>query len=217
MQESSSGHKKLKIVYLKYMEETLQETANRLKNFPGNVKGEVFRTHADYIRQKEGEEGVIRVEEKMTELGAPILFEEIKSFEWISEGMSSLTIVVAREVFNWTKEDVFEMGRFAPKFSFIIKVMIQYLVSIEALLKNAEKYWDKHFDFGSIEVSFNIEEKKATIIEKGINTHPLTCVYHTGYFKGLCEFAIKSKNISVEETACVHEGAEYNEFVITWD
>ncbi len=199
------------------MEETLQETADRLKNFPGKVKGEVFRTHADYIRQKEGEDGVIRVEEKMAELGTPILFEDIKPFEWISEGMSSLTIVVAKEVLNWTEEDVFEMGRFAPKFSFIIKVMIQYLVSVESLLNNAAKYWNKHFDFGSIETEFNIEDKKAIVRERGLNTHPLVCLYHAGYFKGLCEFAIKSKNITVTETACTHTGAEYNEFVIKWD
>jgi hypothetical protein len=199
------------------MEETLQETADRLKNFPGKVKGEVFRTHADYIRQKEGEDGVRRVEEKMAELGTPILFEEINPFEWISEGMSSLTIVVTKEVFNWTEDDVFEMGRFAPKFSFIIKVMIQYLVSIESLLKNATKYWNKHFDFGSAEVESDTENKKAIVREKGFNTHPLVCLYHAGYFKGLCEFAIKSKNITVTETACTHKGAEYNEFVITWD
>ncbi len=199
------------------MEETLQETADRLKNFPGKVKGEVFRTHADYIRQKEGEDGVRRVEEKMAELGAPILFEEMKPFEWISEGMSSLTIVVAKEVFNWTEEDIFEMGRFAPKFSFIIKVMIQYLVSIESLLNNAAKYWNKHFDFGSIEVDSDTENKKATVRERGLDTHPLVCLYHAGYFKGLCEFAIKSKNITVTETACTHKGAEYNEFVIQWD
>lgn len=199
------------------MEETLQETADRLKNFSGHVKGEVFRTHADYIRQKEGEEGVRKVEEKMAELGVPILFEEIKSFEWISEGLSSLTIVVTKEAFNWTEEDVFEMGRFAPKFSFIIKVMIQYLVSIESLLNNAAKYWNKHFDFGSVEVISDTENNKATVRERGFNTHPLVCLYHAGYFKGLCEFAIKSKNITVKETSCTHNGSDYNEFVITWE
>jgi hypothetical protein len=199
------------------MEEALQQTADRLKHFPGKVKGEVFRTHADYIRQKGGDEAVKRVEEKMNELGVPIIFSEIKSFDWVSEGLSSLSIVVTKEVLNWTEEDIFEMGRFAPKFSFIIKVMIQYLVSIESLLKNAAKYWDKHFDFGSIEIDSDTENNRAIIRERGFNTHPLICIYHAGYFKGLCEFAIKSKNITVKETACVHNGAEYNEFLIKWD
>ncbi len=197
--------------------ETLQQTANRLKNFSGNVKGEVFRTHADYIRHKEGEEGVKRLEEKMEELGAPIKLNEIKSFEWISEGMSSLTIVVAKELFNWTDKDVFEMGRFAPRASFIIKLMIQYLVSVESLFKNATKYWDKHYDFGEVEIDFHREENKIILREKDFKTHPTVCFYHAGYFRGLAEFVVKSQEISVEQTASAHEGSPYNEFVIQWN
>ncbi len=196
------------------MEETLQQTANRLKEFPGNVKGEVFRTHAEYIKDKKGEEGVRMVEEKMAELGVPIHFSEIKSFEWISEGLSSLTIVVCKEVFNWTDDDIFEMGRFAPKFSFIIKVMIQYLVSIDTLFENAAKYWDKHFDFGFVETKFEKENNRITIRENGFYTHPLLCVYHSGYFKGLAEFGVKSNNIKV---TCTHQGEDYNEYVVEWD
>jgi len=198
--------------------ETLQQTADRLKDFQGNVKGEVFRVHAEYIKHREGEEGVRAVEEKMKELGVPIKFSEVKPFEWVCEGKSSLTLVVAKEIFNWNDADIFEMGKFAPKFSFIIKVMIQYLVSIETLLENAEKYWDKHFDFGSLEAEFVPGEKKAIIREKTLlPMHPLVCIYHAGYFVGLCEFAIKSGNITVKETACVHEGAEYHEFLVEWD
>ncbi len=199
------------------MKETLQQTADRLRHFPGNVKGEVFRTHAEYIKHKEGEDGVRRVEETMNALGVPIKFSDVKPFAWVNEGFSSLTIVVAKEIFEWSDEDVFEMGRFAVKFSFIIKVMIQYLVSIEVLLKNAEKYWSKHFDFGSIEASFVPGENQAIIRERGpVTPHPVTCIYHAGYFTGLCEFAVKGGKVEVEETACVHDGAEYHEFLIKW-
>ncbi len=200
------------------MEETLQQTADRLKHFPGNVKGEVFRVHAEYIKHKEGEEGVKKIEEKMAELGAPIKFDEIKPFEWISEGMSSLTIIVAKEIFSWTEEDVFEMGRFAPRFSFIIKILIQYITGAETIIKNIPKYWNKHYDFGSMEVvDFKKEEKKVILRERGVDTHPLICIYHAGYFKGLGDLAVKSSNISIKETACVHKDNDYNEFVIEWE
>jgi hypothetical protein len=199
-------------------EETLQEAAERLKDFPGNVKGEVFRVHAEYIKYKEGEEGVRRVEEKMAELGAPIKFSEIKPFDWVNEGFSSLSLVTAKEIFNWSDEDIFEMGRFAPKFSFIIKIMIQYLVSVEVLLKNAEKYWSKHFDFGSIETDFVVGEKRAVVRERNpAPIHPVTCTYHRGYFTGLCDFAVKGGAVTVKETSCVHKGDEYHEFLITWE
>ena len=195
------------------MAEDLQKIADELKNFPGNVKGEVFRTHAHYIIKKEGEEGLKKLEDKMTELGVPIKFDEIKPFEWVSEGLSSLTIIVSKEVFNWTEEDVFEMGRFAPKFSFIIKVMIQYLVSIETLFNNAAKYWDKHFDFGYVETVFEKENKKMIIKEYEFKTHPLLCIYHAGYFKGLAEFGVKGE----VESKCVYRGEDYNEYIVTWN
>ncbi len=200
------------------IQETLQQTADRLKHFPGNVKGEVFRVHAEYIKQKEGEEGVKKIEEKMAELGMSIIFKEIKSFEWIPEGKSSLTIVVAKEIFNWTEDDVFEMGKFAPKFSFIIKLIIQYLVSMESLLQNAEKHWNKHFDFGKIETEFFPQENKAVVKEKDIPPlHPLICIYHRGYYTGLCEFAVKEKTVTVTETKCKYKGDEYDEYVIQWN
>lgn len=195
-------------------EEELQQIADNLKNFKGRVKGEIFRTHADYIKSKEGEDGIKKVEEKMAELGVPINFSSIKSFDWFSEGLSSLTIVVAKEIFNWTEEDVFEMGRFAPKFSFIIKVMIQYLASIDTLFENTKKYWDKHFDFGYIETSLDKEKKQMIVKEYEFNTHPLSCVYHAGYFKGLCEFAVKSKDIKVKYT---YQKNGYNEYIIVWN
>ncbi len=194
--------------------EELLEVANNLKIFKGNVKGEVFRTHADFIRSREGDEGIKKVEEKMTELGVPINFSNIKSFDWFSEGLSSLTIVVAKEVFNWADEDVFEMGRFAPKFSFIIKVMIQYLASVDIILENAEKYWNKHFDFGRIETHVDKEKKEIIIREYDFNPHPTACIYHAGYFKGLCEFAIKSENIKAEYS---YQKDGYNEYIISWD
>lgn len=199
------------------MNETLQETANRLKNFPGNVRGEVFKTHKEYIELKEGKEGVKKLEEKMKELGVPMNFDEMKFSDWVSEGMSSLTIIVSKNIFNWTDEEVFEMGRHAPRASFIIKIMFKYLVSIKSIFENAEKYWEKHYDFGGVEmVEYNEEERKVVAREIGFKTHPIVCIYHAGYFKGISEFAVKSGNVEVKQTASVHEGADYNEYVITW-
>ncbi len=196
---------------------TLQEIAKELLAHPGKVKGEVFRTHAEYIRLREGEEGLKRLEEKMAELGAPINFKETKPFEWVREGVSSLSIVTAKEIFNWTDKDVFEMGRYAPKASFIIKVLIRYFVSTKKIFEEASKYWDKHFNFGSLEpVEYNEEEGKLRLRVKGFKTHPTVCIFHAGYFKGVTEFTVKTKNIDVEEVKCAHRGDDYHEFLITW-
>jgi len=198
-------------------EETLKQSADRLKNFQGNAKGEVFRMHAQYIKSKEGEEGLKKLEKRMEELGVPIDIENVKPFEWKSEGISALIILTSKEVFGWTKEDVFQMGRFAPRFSFVLKVMAQYLISIETLFKNSPKYWKKNYDFGKIEpIKIDMEKQELIVREIGIATHPLVCVYHAGYFKGISEFVLGGKEATVKETACVHEGADYHEFLLSW-
>ncbi len=203
---------------MKEKEETLQEIADRLKNFKGNCKGEIFRMHVEYIKQKEGEEGLKKLKEKLKELDFPLDIEKVKSFQWVSEGLSAIVIVTCKEIFNWTDEDVFEMGYFAPKFSFVLKIMAQYLISIETLFKNAEKYWYKNYDFGKMEtLKFDKEKQQIIVREKEIKTHPLVCIYHAGYFKGLCEFVLKNKKITVEETACMHKGSDYHEFLIKWE
>ncbi len=200
--------------------ESLQETAKMLTSLEGNVKGELFRNHAEYIKHREGEEAVKKVEKRMAELGAPVVFDEIKSYQWTKEGLSALVLLVAKDIFNWKDEDIYEMGRFAPKVSFIISVLVQYFVSTERVFNRMPEYWRKHFDFGELE-SFDFEDKdgvgKGFVRVKDYNVHPVTCLYHSGYFKGSAEFTMKKgKEIDVEEVKCVHRGDPYHEHIIYW-
>lgn len=199
------------------MEENLQQVVNNLKTFKGNVKGEAVIADIKYIKFKEGEEGLKKVEEKMKELGVSINLDDIKPFSWISEGISAIIIIVAKEIFNWTEKDVFEMGKTAPKISFIVKLMIRHFFSFEMLIQNINKYWQKHYDFGSLNPELPLEENKITLKEEGYNLHPLLCIYHAGYYQAICEFALKDKNITIKETACVHRGEDYNEYTIEWN
>ena len=195
----------------------LQQLAKEITSRPGKVRGEVYRTHAEYIKYKEGDGAIEKVEKKMKELGVPIKFDKMKPFEWTNEGSSALAIIVAKEIFNWTEDDIYEMGRFSPKVSFFLKVIIQYFVSMDRVLKEASKYWKKHFDFGSLEVvDFNEKEKRILMRVSGFDTHPLICRYHAGYFHGVTEFAVKSEDIKVEETSCLYRGDDYHEYLITW-
>lgn len=198
-------------------EKLLIEAAEELKNITGNVKGDVPRTYAEFIKYKEGEIGLKKVEEKMKELGMPIFFDSVNPLEWINAGKVSLIILVAKEIFGWEEKDIFEMGRSNSKISFFWKMMIQYLISTEKIFQKASEYWKKHFDFGEVEpVEINKKEKRAVVRVKGYKTHPLHCVLQAGHIRGVADLTIKSKDIKVEETKCVHRGSPYNEFKITW-
>jgi len=200
------------------MEKSLKEVADELMKKEGDVKGEVFRTHAAYIRYREGEEGVKKVEEKINELGYPIDFTEIKTEDWHKEALSVLVILTAKEIFDWTEEDIFDMGNFAPKHSFIIKMFIRHFLLIKDVFEKSGQYWDKHYNFGSLEKGeFSEKEKYITIILRDHDFHELVCgPYMKGYFLCIAGFSLKSEKITIEETKCVFRGDPYNEYVIKW-
>ncbi len=200
------------------MEEDLKKEAEKLMQVEGNVKGEVFLTHANFIFQKEGDEGIRRVEKRLEELGYPLKLRKVETGKWYREALSVLTVLTAKEVFGWTDEDIYEMGNTAPKTSFIIKIFIRHLASIEDVLERVGQYWEKHYDFGAIEKSdFNKKERYIIVRVRGYGFHPLLCgPYFKGYLTRIAQFSIKSDNIKTEETACIFKGDLYNEYKITW-
>jgi len=196
---------------------SLKEEADRLMQVKGNVRGAVFQTHAAYIRQREGEKGLTAVERKMEELGYPIKFSEVEPLNWYSEAHTILVILVAKELFNWSDADIFDMGNTAPKYSFIVKLLMKYFLSPRKTFEMTPKYWEKHYDFGKLEIGeFNEKEKYMSVRIKGYKTHPIVCIFHRGYFLRMCQYVIKSKDITMEETKCVFRGDPYHEYVARW-
>ncbi len=200
-------------------EKDLQYEADLIMAIPGDVKGEVFRTHAIFIEYKEGEAGLKKVEETMNSLGFPIVFSEIKPEKWYREALSVLVILVSKVVFNWSDDDVYNMGNSAPKHSFIIKVFIKHFLSVKDIFERAEQYWKKHYNFGSFEkVEFNEEERYIIISIKGYSFHPIVCdTYFRGYFTAIAKLSLSSNNVRTEIIKNVFNRDEYNQYKISWD
>ena len=197
--------------------DNLKEEADELMKIEGNVKGVVFRTHASYIRDKEGEKGLRLVEEKMKELGYPVKFSEVEPFRWYRESQTILVILVAKEIFHWRDSDVFDMGNAAPKYSLIVKLLMKYFLSPKTTLRESPKYWMKHYDFGMLEVhEYNEKEKRMSVRIKEYKTHPIVCIFHKGYFLHIAQYVIKSQKIGIEETKCVYRGDPFHEYTVTW-
>lgn len=194
-----------------------KEEAEKIAQIKGNARGAVFQTHATFIQKRRGENGLRTVEKKMADLGYPVNFKKFEVGAWYPESLSVLIILVARDLFNWTEKDIFEMGSSAPKYSFIARTLMAYFLSLKRFLVEVPKYWGKHLDFGELEVAEFDEAKKYIILrEKGYSFHPLMCIYHAGYFQGIAKNIIKSEKISVEETKCVFKGDPYHEYALRW-
>ncbi len=198
------------------MEQDLKKTADELVTVQGKVRGEKFRTHAAYIKQREGDEGLLAVEKKMEYIGHPFKFEEIRSLDWYPAGYSPIIMLAAKDLFQWNDKDIFDMGYSAPKYSFLFKMALRWAVSVERMTEESPSYWRKHYDFGRIEaVEVDMKGKKVVSRISGFMLHPVMCPYLQGYILRMLQYVIK-EDAKIEENKCVHKGEAYEEYIIRW-
>ncbi len=184
----------------------------------GKVKGEIIRMVLEYIKREKGEEGLKKIEGKLEELGYPLYFQEIKSFEEYRECQFVLILLLVRDIFGWTEEEIREMGVFAAKSSMIAKVLFKYFGSLTRFVEEIPNYWKKYSDFSSLKIiNFNEEEKFVIFQLNDYNFHPLACAYHQGFFLAIACFSIRGENILLTETKCSHRGDKSHEYKITWE
>jgi hypothetical protein len=195
---------------------TRKEVKNLMK-IKGNVRGEGILTDFEYVRYKKGEQGVKMLDKKLKELGWTIKFEDIRSMEWYSIGLDILKILTIKELFNWGDKDIFEMGSFSARVSFLMRMLMKYFISPKKSFEESPKYWSKNFDFGKLEAhEFNEKEKYMIFRLRNFKTHPVTCINHAGYFVQMVKYVLKSEKITIKETKCVFKGDPYTEYTIRW-
>ncbi len=196
----------------------VKEEAEKLSRLKGKTKGSELITFANYIRELKGEEGLNSVEEKMEELGHPFRFNETKEMgQWYPEYINVLAILVAKHLFNWSKEDVFNFGYNSPKYSFLSKIFIKYFASFRMAFEGAPRYWRKFVDVGEMEATEFNEEKKYSVLRlHNYLFHPIMCDYFAGFFLKIIENSVKSENVGIKETKCPYRGDSYHEYVISW-
>ncbi|OGZ63967.1 MAG: hypothetical protein A2998_01270 [Candidatus Staskawiczbacteria bacterium RIFCSPLOWO2_01_FULL_37_25b] len=195
-----------------------KEEVDEIMKIPGNVRGEAILTDFKYVRYRKGGQGLKMLEEKLKELGWPIKLEDIRSMEWYPIRMDILKILIIKEIFNWTDKDIFEMGSFSAKGSFLMEMLMKYFISPQKSFGESPKYWKKNFDFGELEAhEFNKKKKYIVFRLRNFKTHPVICANHAGYFLQMAKYVLKSKNITVEETKCMFKGDPYHEYIIRWE
>lgn len=191
----------------------------KLLEIPGKVRGVVFQTDAEYVRDKKGKKGVVAVEKELERLGFPINYKNIKAISWYPLGLRVVSLLVIRNMFNLQDSDIEEMGNLAPKYSLIVKLLMKYFLTIDMTYKESPKYWEKHYTVGRLETpGYSLEKKYFIVRITDFKIHPILCVYFKGYFKRISQFLLKdAKNFKTQETKCQFSGDPYHEIVITWE
>jgi hypothetical protein len=194
-----------------------QEELNNLKELAGQVRGVVFETDVNYVKNKIGEDGMKKMQEKTKEIGWEIDYQNIKTLGWYPVGLRIVSLLAVKEAFGWGDKEIQDMGNCAPKYSFIATTMLKYFLSVTKVFKESTRYWQKHYTVGSLE-AFDIkeEEKHATLRLKDFKIHPILCAYYIGYFLRISQFVIRSEKITCQETECVFKGGSCHQFLVKW-
>lgn len=183
----------------------------------GRARGQVFATDIEYVKNNFGEDGVARLKKKIEEWGDPFDYSKIKVMGWYPIGWRVLSLLAMKEVFNWSNKEIFEFGNSAPKYSFIVRLMMKYFLTPKKTFQESSKYWQKHYSVGELDCSeFNGKKRYGVIRLKNFKIHPILCEFYKGYFLRIAQYVLKGDKVSIEETKCPFSGENYYEFLIKW-
>ena len=198
------------------MGEIKKEELEKLTGLDGKVRGAVFQTDARYVLEKEGEEGLKKLEKKTKELGYKIDYRNGKATDWHPVVLRIISLLLVKSVFDWTDKEIREMGKTAPKFSCIVKFIFKIFAPTKKLVKEIPSYWKEHYATGDlVVVRFDEKNREMFIDLKNFKSHPVLCSYLEGYFERVLMFV--ERGVKVEERKCVFKGDSCHEYFFTWE
>jgi hypothetical protein len=194
-----------------------REEARTIASIPGNIRGSAFLSDAENLKRRLGAAGMQKVLKAMAAIGYPMAYEKMRAMQWYPLGLRLLSFAVLQDVFAWTGDDFREMGDNAPKYSFIVKLMMKFFISPEAAFRRAPEYWKRHYSTGTLEIGTFDESAKEVILRlKDFNAIRAYRSYLEGFFRRLMQYLLPADDVRCEEKECKYEGAQCHEFRITW-
>lgn len=184
-----------------------------IKKMEGEIIGSSLKTDREFIIEKEGREGLKKVEKEMEKLGYALKYEEIDKYKWYPVQQDFLSLLLAQKIFNWSDETIREWGRWGAKTNFIIKLMAR-LINKETIARFASKSWRKYYTKGTMEYKLDDEKRVGTAIIKDFTLYPVHIHYLEGYFYQILSLVEPSPNLKVR----IIETKDSNiyRFKVTW-
>ncbi|MBZ9572451.1 hypothetical protein KJA15_03915 [Patescibacteria group bacterium] len=189
----------------------------RLISLPGKLIGTGLIEDLDFILKEKGEEGVKKVEKAMAELGYPLKYRELKNFKWYPVGYYLLSVLVAKELFEWDDETIRRMGANAQKISLITKIMMKYFVTMRKCFQEISNYWNMYYTVGKMEgIDLNEKERCVLLILKDFPGHQVYCRYMEGVIQQIVSYIVKEPKCR-EVKCCLKGKGEGHLFKVTWE
>ena len=188
--------------------------------FKREERGLPFKSEATYVLEKEGEEGLKKLEDAMAKLGYPIEYKKVSQTGFYPSIIEVLTLICIKKLFNYDDKEFEKIGEFSVKLPTVIRtiaILRKYFTpSKEMLNKVTSKIWKQYFMWGNLKVPEYDEIKKRVVLRlEDYPNHRLNCRLITGGIKGVFQVFMGSKT-TCEEVKCIHRGDPYHEFLIKW-
>ena len=193
-----------------------KQLADELIKLEGEVRGVSIKADGEIILEKKGEEGLKKLETKLSEIGHPVEFKKIKTMSFYPLGLKAIILLAMQEVFGYHGEDMVRMGEFQSKLSLIIKTFMKYFFSLDKLAQESQNLWSKYYTVGTAKVvELNKEKKHGIIRVENFKLHPLHCKVLCGFFRSIVKMIVRSPT-TCEETKCIFKGDDRHDFLIKW-
>lgn len=214
------------LVYNWVMKQIVEkQVVEELMKNPDQIRGVDFKTDKEFILKKEGEEGKRRVEQKVSGLlGRCVEYDEFGTMDFYPLGTRTLFLLVAKKIFNFSEREVKQMGRQAPQFSLLVKILMKFFKSVSQIKKEVSRMWSKYHTTGELklitpDMDFEtIRTPGHSVVLKLLNhkIHPLYCTYLSGYFERVTEMVLNASSVTCKEVKCPFLGDEHHEFSLKW-
>jgi hypothetical protein len=169
------------------------------------------------VKEKEGENGFNDLVKELAKYDFKLPdVKKLGPMEWAPRFLPRIFLIGAIYFFDWTEEEVFNMGKKFITYSKPIKIFMKWFSSTKSTIEKIAKDWNKYYTHGSASIKEFNENKKYSVLEiKDFDIHPLTIMYFEGIFTKILEIATGSKKVEVKEFEN-KDNHKYHKFKAKW-
>lgn len=197
----------------------INETVQDISQIKGFAKAVTLQTDKIYIEIQDSINGISLVEKEMEKMGFSFRFSSpLSPTDLIPLSLRIASLLAIKKVFHLEDHQIKEIGRLATRSSFFTKLTLRYLVSLKKMAREIPRHWQRHYTVGTMDPGELHEGEHFFIVRlRNFMTHPLYCIYLSGYIVGVVELIGTFPNLTIQETKCQYSGDEYHEFRVSWE
>lgn len=182
---------------------------------PGKLRGVVLCTDARYVKKHYGKQSIRCVEALTSELGYPIVYDNIKLMAWYPALLRGISLLAIAKAFDFQRDDLIKMGWAAPRNSIITKLMMRYFTNLNMLIDKLPSYWNRNYSVGSL--TGRLYDQSAQLLLEGLIIPEKLLPYLEGYFTSVLSMVIgNNSNVRMTNIERVNGDNKCYRLIIDW-